>query len=100
LDALIRLQVKRKMKRSPDLSQVRALMNGGKLPAPKDVDYRPDTVGGIAGEWVSRPNLNETAPMLLYLHGGGYFACSPKTHRPSQAPSRKAACGFLCQITA
>jgi acetyl esterase/lipase len=57
-------------------------MNGGKLPAPKDVDYRPDTVGGIAGEWVSRPNLNETAPMLLYLHGGGYFACSPKTHRP------------------
>jgi acetyl esterase/lipase len=82
LDALLRVQVKRKMKKNPDLAQVRALMNGGKLPAPTDVEYRPDTVGGIAGEWVTRAGLAEAAPVLLYLHGGGYFACSPKTHRP------------------
>jgi monoterpene epsilon-lactone hydrolase len=82
LDAVIRVQVKRKMKQKPGLAEVRKLMNAGKLPAPKDVDYRPDTVGGIAGEWVTRPGLAEAAPILLYLHGGGYLACSARTHRP------------------
>lgn len=82
LDALIRVRVKRKMKNNPDLAAVRRMMNATDLPAPKGVDYRPDTVGGIAGEWVTRPGLAEAAPVLLYLHGGGYLACSAKTHRP------------------
>jgi len=39
------------------------------------------TLGGIPGEWVeSGPTTN--AGVLLYLHGGGYFACSARTHRP------------------
>ena len=82
LDAIIRVQVKRKMKRKPSLEQVRRVLNGGTLPAPKGVDYHPASVGGIAGEWAVRPGLESAAPVLLYLHGGGYFACSPKTHRP------------------
>ena len=90
LDALIRVQVKRKMMKKPDLATVRALMNGGKLPAPKGVDYSPDTVGGVAGEWVVRPGLADAAPVLLYLHGGGYFACSPRTHRPITGAFAKA----------
>ncbi len=90
LDAIIRVQVKRKMKKQPDLAQVRAMMNSGKLPAPKDVDYRADTVGGIAGEWVTQAGLPEAAPVLLYLHGGGYLACSPKTHRPITGAFAKA----------
>jgi acetyl esterase/lipase len=36
-------------------------------------------MGGIAGEWVSAAGI--AAGTLLYLHGGGYFACSPSTHR-------------------
>lgn len=90
LDAIIRVQVKRKMKKQPDLAQVRAMMNSGKLPAPKDVEYRADTVGGIAGEWVTQAGLPEAAPVLLYLHGGGYLACSPKTHRPITGAFAKA----------
>ena len=82
LDALVRVTVKRKMKNHPSLEQVRAVMNKGSLPAPKDVAYRAAIVGGIDGEWVARPGLEHGAPVLLYLHGGGYFACSPKTHRP------------------
>jgi len=39
------------------------------------------TLGSIPGEWVeSGPASN--AGVLLYLHGGGYFACSARTHRP------------------
>ncbi|MEP6763109.1 MAG: alpha/beta hydrolase [Gemmatimonadaceae bacterium] len=34
-----------------------------------------------AGEWVYASNVTESSPTILYLHGGGYFACSPETHR-------------------
>lgn len=34
------------------------------------------------GELVSWPNATAESPVLLYLHGGGYIACSPETHRP------------------
>lgn len=34
------------------------------------------------GEVLSCPNaIEEEAPVLLYLHGGGFIACSPETHR-------------------
>ncbi len=33
------------------------------------------------GEVVSWPARTEQAPVVLYLHGGGYIACSPETHR-------------------
>lgn len=34
------------------------------------------------GETVRWPAATDDAPVLLYLHGGGYIACSPETHRP------------------
>jgi acetyl esterase/lipase len=38
-------------------------------------------LGGVPGEWVEGP-AGGGAGVLLYLHGGGYFACSARTHRP------------------
>ena len=38
--------------------------------------------GWPGGEVVSWPGHAASAPVLLYLHGGGYIACSPETHRP------------------
>ncbi len=37
----------------------------------------------VKGEWALP--AKETAGTLLYLHGGGYVACSPLTHRPIAA---------------
>ncbi|MEO0400150.1 MAG: alpha/beta hydrolase [Pseudomonadota bacterium] len=34
----------------------------------------------IAGEW-QRPEAHTTDRVILYLHGGGYVFCSPRTHR-------------------
>jgi len=34
------------------------------------------------GEHVSWPTRSDDGPVLLYLHGGGFIACSPETHRP------------------
>ncbi len=38
--------------------------------------------GWPGGEIVSWPGHPADAPVLLYLHGGGFIACSPETHRP------------------
>jgi acetyl esterase/lipase len=41
--------------------------------------------GWPGGEQVAWPEASPEAPVLLYLHGGGYIACSPETHRPLAA---------------
>lgn len=39
------------------------------------------TDGWVRGEWVVAPNCDPDSAPLLYLHGGGYVLCSPRTHR-------------------
>ena len=80
LDLVVRTTIKRKMNGNTDLASVRQALQQGSLPAPPGVTFTPATIGGVQGEWV-RP-LDGGNATLLYLHGGGYFACSPKTHRP------------------
>ncbi|MBX6769610.1 MAG: alpha/beta hydrolase [Actinomadura rubrobrunea] len=49
-------------------------------------EVRRDT-GRVFGEWVE-PRGAEEGPLdgaVLYLHGGGYVVCSPRTHRPITA---------------
>lgn len=53
----------------------------GRLPEGRSPEGRPAD-GGVAGEWVVSTQAAADAPVLLYLHGGGFFACSPETHRP------------------
>lgn len=45
---------------------------------PADVYIQPVTDWGVHGEWVE---CEPTERTIYYLHGGGYVACSPKTHR-------------------
>jgi acetyl esterase/lipase len=60
-------------------------MSGGpEMPMPRGARTASATVGGIAGEWVTADGV-PTIATLLYLHGGGYFACTPQTHRPVTA---------------
>ncbi len=93
LDLVVRALFKRTMHKNLDLASVRRTLEGGKLPAPKPPDgvtFTPGEVGGIAGEWVRGPQAaGQAARTLLYLHGGGYFACSPRTHRPLTAAFAK-----------
>lgn len=62
-------------------SQIRALMacpTG--FMVPMDVRISEATVGGVSGEWVE-PTWESTNHFLLYIHGGGFVACSARTHR-------------------
>ena len=78
---MLKLQVKRKLKGSLDVLKARATLAATKHKVPPGVTAISETVGGLAGEWL-RSAERATVGTLLYLHGGGYFACSPQTHRP------------------
>jgi acetyl esterase/lipase len=68
-----------------DRSRRRALESGFDPALPRSLrnimKYEPAIVGGIPGEWVKRDHAREGDPVILYLHGGGYLAGSPATHR-------------------
>ena len=78
---ILKLQVKRKLRGDTDVMRVRATLSAIKHKVPSDVLSATEAVGGINGEWL-RPATGVAAGTLLYLHGGGYIACSPETHRP------------------
>ncbi len=77
----LRHSFKPRLARSRDALRARAILNGGKFRTPRSVRIVQTTEGGVPGEWVETETRTD-AGILLYLHGGGYFACSAKTHRP------------------
>jgi acetyl esterase/lipase len=42
-----------------------------RVPAPKDVSFEADTVGGISGWWC-RPSQAKSEHVILHLHGGWF----------------------------
>ncbi len=78
---MVRRRVKARLATAGSVEDVRRVLNGPSFPDPREATYTPATLGGVAGEWV-RPVSGGTAPRLFYVHGGGFVACSPKTHRP------------------
>ncbi len=51
------------------------------LPQPSWVRLRPETVGGVPCEWVTVDEVDATDGVVLYIHGGGFVAGSPASHR-------------------
>jgi acetyl esterase/lipase len=76
---VVRLRLKRRLARTRDVEVVRRLFTPPPFPVPRDVRITPAEIGGVRGEWVE--HAGSDAPVLLYLHGGGYIACSHITHR-------------------
>jgi acetyl esterase/lipase len=68
-----------------DRSGRRALEADLDPPLPRSLRHvmsnQSDTVGGVSGEWTRRDHARQDDPTILYLHGGGYLAGSPATHR-------------------
>jgi acetyl esterase/lipase len=66
-----------------DYRVARKILRPDPYNVPSGVRVSPAKVGGVPGEWVEATEANSDAkPVLLYLHGGGYFACSAESHRP------------------
>ena len=77
----LKVYVKRRLRRETDIKAARKALGAVKHKVPPGVAAVSSSVGGVAGEWL-RPTSGKATGTLLYLHGGGYFACSPETHRP------------------
>lgn len=78
---MVRRRVKAPLAAAGGVEDVRRILGGATFPDPKDSTFEPGSLGGIPGEWV-RPVSGDAPHRLLYVHGGGFVACSPKTHRP------------------
>ena len=86
LSFFLRKRLKPFLSRALEVEQVRELVSRPiwKPRAPRGWRIR-ETTEPLKGEWIERdtgagdPTAGRT---LLYLHGGGYFFCSPETHRP------------------
>ncbi|MCJ2061806.1 alpha/beta hydrolase [Methylobacterium sp. J-088] len=77
---MIRSRVRGQLARALNVADFRRIFEAPTFPDPKGVAYEPATLGGVRGEWV-RPKAGPGRRML-YIHGGGFIACSPRTHRP------------------
>ena len=81
MSGYLRWRVKKPVIGEVDFAKVRASLGTpyrGRIPA----DIRIEAGRGpVPGEWVVSRRAAPDAPVLLYLHGGGFFACSPATHR-------------------
>jgi epsilon-lactone hydrolase len=77
---VVKWRVKRKLRGVRDYRVARKILRPDPYKVPASIRISPSKVGGVSGEWVEGPA--ETKTVLLYLHGGGYFACSAQSHRP------------------
>jgi epsilon-lactone hydrolase len=83
LTLLLRWRIKRNAKGEPDVAEARALAlrTAVKPRIPSGWRIRPVS-SRRPGEWVERVDAaSEPRRTILYLHGGGYYFCSPETHR-------------------
>jgi len=80
---IIKWRVKRKLLGVRDYRVARKILRPDPYTVPAGIRVSPANVGGVPGEWVEASEANPDAkPVLVYLHGGGYFACSAESHRP------------------
>ena len=79
---LLRLLVQRRLAKVFTPTQARAVFNGSPSAKIRGVEFTPSALGAVTGEWAYAPQKPESEAVVLYLHGGGYFACSPKLYRP------------------
>ena len=81
LDWTIRRQVRAKLGTTLDVAKLRETLGRAAFPAPKGVSYDEKTIAGVDGE-VVRAATGGSGLRLLYIHGGGFVACSARSHRP------------------
>jgi acetyl esterase/lipase len=79
LDPMLRFAVKRHLGKVASPNEARNAFERSAPPLPRGARQQSGNMGGVSGEWVTAGD--QPSGTLLYLHGGGYFACSPVTHR-------------------
>jgi epsilon-lactone hydrolase len=77
---VLRVFVKRKLEKAFTPYDARAAFGRYPPQSVAGVTFSAAREGDVPGEWAR--GAGQLAGVMLYMHGGGYFACSPATHRP------------------
>ncbi len=77
---VLRVFVKRRLAKAFTPDEARAAFGQHPPQKVRGVAFSAAREGDVPGEWARA--ASQPAGVMLYLHGGGYFACSPMTHRP------------------
>ncbi len=77
-NAFLRRRVKRGLAAAASFREARRVFDLQLPHAPPAGGFRTERIGGVAGEWAQA----EAGATLLYLHGGAFFAGSPRHYRP------------------
>src|SRR5208283_5968130 len=77
-NAFLRRRVKRGLAAATSLREARRAFDVQLPYAPPAGGFRAERIGGVAGEWAQAG----AGVTLLYLHGGAFFAGSPRHYRP------------------
>jgi len=80
---ILKWRTKRRLRHCRDYRLASQILRPLPYKPPASVRITNARLNGVPGEWVESPSSAEQ--VLLYLHGGGYFACSAETHRPITA---------------
>jgi len=65
---------------SGDIEKIRKLMgHSAQAKARRGCSNKIEVIGGVSGEWSFVEGV--AAPVILYLHGGGYISASPGAYR-------------------
>ena len=78
--AFLRRRVKRGLEAATSLRDARRVFDLQLPYAEPAGGFRFERIGGVAGEWAGQGGAT-----LLYLHGGAFFAGSPRHYRPISA---------------
>jgi acetyl esterase/lipase len=82
LDTIVQLLRANSFTDAPTIEEMRAGMDSfiGAFAPPEGMVFEPVDAGGVPAEWTRAAGSGD-APVVLYLHGGGYCLGSIATHR-------------------
>ena len=81
ISTMLKYRMKPLSKGAIDVAKARAATSKPAMPAKVPPGWRIRASAAPNGEWIEPDGGSMPARTLLYLHGGGYFFCSPETHR-------------------
>ena len=98
LENLLELFKRQEPQADPSVADLRSNAERiiGFLPIPDDIQLESFEANGVSCDRVAAPGASADR-VVLYLHGGGYVICSPRTHR-RLAYDLSAASGATCVL--
>src|SRR2546429_7393862 len=93
---ILKWRTKRRLRHCRDYRLASQILRPLPYKPPASVRITNARLNGLPGEWVESPSSAEQ--VLLYLHGGGYFACSAETRSEEHTSELQSRLHLVCRL--